>query len=241
MVQRRLRWRVGLVVMALLALALGLYALMNARRVQLAGALVARVETPERVVALTFDDGPSPEETREVLRILAQRQAPATFFLIGRDVEAHPEAAHAIVRAGHEVANHSHTHRRMIFTSPGAATAELDRTDRALRAAGHAGPIHFRPPYGKKLLGLPLALARRGTTTIMWDVEPESHRGVAGDAEAIVAHTMARVRPGSIILLHVMRGQDASRAAVGPLVDRLQAEGYRLVTVSALLRHRRDG
>jgi peptidoglycan/xylan/chitin deacetylase (PgdA/CDA1 family) len=225
-----------LALLAGLAAAAGLWQLSNARRFQLFGEIVARVATADPVVALTFDDGPTPRYTAEVLALLRAYDARATFFVTGREVAAHPDAARQIVADGHELGNHSYSHPRLVLKTPARIRDEVERTDAAIRRAGYEGPIHFRPPYGKKLVGLPLHLARTGRTTVMWDVEPESYPAVAEDAGRIAAHVLERVRPGSIVLLHVMYdSRAASRAALPLILDGLRQRGYRPVTVSELL------
>jgi len=227
----------GLAVLLVLA---ALRALARARTVQLFGELVPRVETAERRVALTFDDGPVAARTDSLLTLLASRGIHATFFVTGRELSAAPDAGRRLVAAGHELGNHTYSHRRMTLASPATVRDEIERTDAAIRAAGHRGPIHFRPPFGHKLVTLPWYLARTGRTTITWDVEPDSYPEVAATTEGIVRHVLDRVRPGSIILLHPWyRSRATSFAAVGPLVDSLRARGYAVGTVQALLASRR--
>ena len=221
---------------ALVAAAAGVRALARSRTHQLFGELVARVETPRRVVALTFDDGPTDSATARVLAALGERGARGTFYLIGREVAERPELARRIAAAGHELGNHTYDHERMVLRSPGFIRHQIEATDSLLRAAGAAGAITVRPPYGYRLLGLPWFLARTGRTTVTWDVEPDSYPAVAATAEGIVAHVLERARPGSIVLLHVMYPSRAtSLAAVPGIVDGLTARGYELVTVSELL------
>lgn len=229
----RRRWVIwGVVaVVVVLAVCSGLYVVMNSRSYQVAGRLVDRVATEEKVVALTFDDGPT-ARTPDVLRALGEAGVRATFYLVGAELVAHPEYGAAIVGGGHELGNHSYSHRRMVLISGDTVRAEIERTDAEIRRAGYPGPITFRPPYGKKLWALPHYLADHDRTTVTWDVEPDSAGGVA--RAAIVRDTLAEVRPGSIILLHVMHG-DESLAAVPEIVDGLRARGYRFVTVSELL------
>ncbi|MBF6327862.1 polysaccharide deacetylase family protein [Nocardia transvalensis] len=222
---------VGLVVVV--GLWVGLYVLMNSRTYQVAGTLVHRVDTADKVVALTFDDGPT-ERTPEIVAALAAQQVSATFYLVGRDVDAHPEYGKALVAAGHEIGNHSYTHRRLIFVSPHTVRDEVERTDAAIGRIGYRGTITFRPPYGKKLFGLPSYLSDHERTTVMWDVEPDSQGGASSDR--IAADTLASVRPGSIILLHAMY-QPNSLAAIPRIVSELRAQGYRFVTVGGLLAH----
>lgn len=227
------RWLAGGIVgiVVVMAVVAGLYVLMNSRTFQVAGQLVDRVPTDEKVVALTFDDGPT-ARTPEILRMLGESQVPATFYLVGEDMAAHPEYGAAIVGAGHEIGNHSYTHRRMVLVSGDTVRDEVERTDAEIRRAGYQGPITFRPPYGKKLWTLPHYLADHERTTVTWDVEPDSAGGAV--REAIVADTLAQTRPGSIILLHVMHGAE-SVAAVPEIVNGLRAQGYRFVTVAELL------
>ncbi|MGW6725294.1 polysaccharide deacetylase family protein [Nocardia sp. NPDC055029] len=227
------RWLVGGAagVVVVLAVVAGLYVLMNSRTYQLTGTLVDRVDTDEKLVALTFDDGPT-DRTPEILRMLAELRVPATFYLVGDDLAAHPEYGAAIAAAGHEIGNHSYSHRRMVLISGDTVRDEIERTDAEIRRTGYQGPITFRPPYGKKLWSLPNYLADHDRTTVTWDVEPDSAGGAT--REAIVTDTLAQTEPGSIVLLHVMHGGE-SATAVPDIVTGLRAQGYRFVTVSDLL------
>jgi peptidoglycan/xylan/chitin deacetylase (PgdA/CDA1 family) len=221
---------------ALVLVALGAYHLMGSRSLQLAGEHVRRVETEERVVALTFDDGPTPQYTDGVLDVLAAHDARATFYLTGAESRENPAALGAIVAAGHELGNHTWSHRRLVLVSGTTVADEIERTDTVFRAAGYDGPLTFRPPGCKRLLTAPLYLATHDRTTVIWDLEPDSIPEVAGDADAIVAYVTQRVRPGSIVLLHVMYdSRAASRAALPRILERLAADGYRFVSVSELL------
>ncbi|MFF1614365.1 polysaccharide deacetylase family protein [Amycolatopsis sp. NPDC058278] len=238
--RRARKWT--LVVASVLVVVLGAgYALLqvaDSRTFQFSGTLVNRVDTGEKLVALTFDDGPDPAGTRPVLDTLKSRQVPATFFLIGRDIAAHPDLAHDIAAAGHEIGNHSFSHDRMIGVTPSWVADEVEATDALIRAAGYTGEILFRPPNGKKLFALPHYLAEHHRTTITWDVEPDSEG--SPDAAALVRTTVDQVRPGSIVLLHAMYpARDQTRQALGPILDGLKQRGYRFVTVSQLLAARR--
>ncbi|TXH25431.1 MULTISPECIES: polysaccharide deacetylase family protein [Mycolicibacterium] len=230
---RRWMWGLAVLLVVVVTAVAGGYRLSNSRSFQLAGTLVDRVQTSDKVVALTLDDGPT-AETPEILRILAAARVPATFYLTGRELTEAPEHGVSIAAAGHEIGNHSYSHRRMVLMSPATVADEIEHTDTAIRATGYQGPITFRPPYGKKLWALPRYLAGHGRTTVTWDVEPDS--ATAADADTIVSQTVDAVRPGSIILLHVMYpSRAASRAAIPRIVDELRSDGYRFVTVSELL------
>lgn len=206
----------------------------SSRTFQFFGELVHRVETTEKVVALTFDDGPDPAGTQQTLDVLAEKQVKATFFLVGRDLAKHPELGKAIAAAGHDIGNHTYHHERMVGVTPGFVASEIKDTDALIRATGYQNPIYFRPPNGKKLFALPYYLSRNQRATVMWDVEPDS----AGTptAEKITTDVLNQTKPGSIILLHPMyASREGTRQALGPIIDGLKERGFRFVTVSALL------
>lgn len=229
--KRQALWA-GAVLLTLVIVGLGLWRASKAWCFVLVGEVTCRVETDEPIVALSLDDGPTPEGTEAALAALQRGGAHATFFLIGRHVERDPDSVRRILAAGHEVANHSWSHRRMIGRSGAWYDEEIARTAAALRRLGDGGPLLFRPPFGKKLFGLPLALGRQGHRMIMWDVgEPDTQ-----DPRAYAAHIVERARPGSIILMHVMyRGNEVARAALPMVLDGLRRKGLRVVTVSELL------
>ena len=226
----------AIIVLVILGGAAALWQLSKSRTFQLFGRIVPRVETSRMLVALTFDDGPTRDQTPEVLRLLRERNVRATFFLTGGELEQNLDAGREIVAAGHELGNHSYSHERMVFVTPSYVRREVERTDVLIRAAGHSGEIHFRPPYGKKLLALPLYLESRDRKTITWDVEPDSELSAKADAAAITRHVLRRTRPGSIILLHVMYPSRAETMRAVPfIIEGLKREGYNFVTVSELL------
>jgi len=226
----------GLTLLADIALIAVVWELHDSRTHQLFGDLVSRVERSDSAIALTFDDGPTAGFTDEVLDILAGTGTRATFFVIGSDVERHPEEARALVAAGHELGNHSWSHRPLVLRTPETVWQEIVRTDSLIRAVGHTGPIHFRPPYGKKLVVLPWLLDALDRTTVMWDVEPESDPDVASDAARIRDHVLENVAPGSIILLHpFFEARRPTLDALPGLIRDLRSRGYRFVTVSELI------
>lgn len=235
----RRRWIAATIagIVALVLATAGLYRLARSRTSQLFGTLVSRVETPRRVVALTFDDGPSPDVFDGLLEVLSSRGVHATFFVNGAPLEEAPELGARLVAAGHELGNHTYSHARMVLKSPASIRTEVERTDALIRGAGQGGDILFRPPYGWKLAGLPWYLARHGRTSVTWDVEPDSPPW-GGNAERIANACVRDVRPGSIVLLHVW-WQEPSRAALPVVIDRLRAAGYEFLTVRELLRRGR--
>ncbi|WP_346838987.1 polysaccharide deacetylase family protein [Microbulbifer sp. SAOS-129_SWC] len=203
---------------------------------QLLGELVSRVQTDKKVVALTFDDGPSSEYTEEILKILQENNVRATFFLVGNAIQSNPAAARGIVNAGHEIGNHSFTHSRMLLKSLDFVKREVEETTDLIRRTGYSGKITFRPPYGKKLLTLPYFLSSRDITSVTWDVAPDSVLPADASPEDLARNAIANTRPGSIILMHVMfKSRRNSMAAVPQIISALKAKGYRFVTVSQLL------
>ncbi|AVP97029.1 polysaccharide deacetylase [Ahniella affigens] len=232
------RWQAWVLLLPLLLImtTAAVWNLCKSRTFQVAGVLVARVETEAPMVALTFDDGPNANALAALLPILAAHGVQATFFVTGAELERHPELGQQLLAAGHELGNHSFSHQRMVFKSAAFVENEIERTDALIRAAGAEGEILFRPPYGAKGITLPRYLERTGRRTIMWDVEPDSKRGKTATSERITETTLAETRPGSIILLHVMYpSRQASLAAVPRIIEGLKARGYNFVTVSALL------
>lgn len=223
--------------LALLAgITLTVFQISRARCFALVGEAICHVETNEPLVALTFDDGPTPDGVALTIAALRDADVHATFFLIGGAVEENAPLVRRLLADGHEVGNHSYSHERMIFHTSGWYEQEVMRTDALLRAAGVPAPTLFRPPYGKKLIGLPNALARHNYRMIMWDVEDPPG---ATTARAYADEVLRQARPGSIILMHVMYSSNRIARAALPLVLRgLRERGLRVVTVGELLRQR---
>src|SRR5262249_48469344 len=225
-----------IIVVAVVVATAAAFQVSKSRTFQFFGAIVPHVNTRQKVVALTFDDGPTPGGTEEVLSILNEAGVKATFFVIGVELERNLEEGRKIVAAGHELGNHTYSHQRMVLKTPSFIESEIERTDQLIRQAGYQSTIHFRPPYGKKLILLPYYLARTSRKTITWDVEPDSYPEIAADSNKIVAHVMEKVRPGSIVLLHVMyKSGSESLKAVKGVITGLKGQGYSFKTVSEVL------
>jgi chitin deacetylase len=220
----------------IIALVITGFQISKSRSFQFFGEIVPRITTEQKIVALTFDDGPKPGSTEEVLSILNEAGVKATFFVTGAELRENPDQGRQLVSAGHELGNHSYSHTRMFLKSPSFIETEIERTDDLIRQAGYQGQIHFRPPFGKKLFVLPYYLSRKSKKSIMWDVEPDSYPDIGSDANKIVEHVLANTKPGSIILLHVMYpNRRESLKAVKGIIAGLKNEGYTFKTVSELL------
>jgi peptidoglycan/xylan/chitin deacetylase (PgdA/CDA1 family) len=224
---------IGVAVVALLAATLvGLWQVSRARCFALGGDITCRVETQAPLVALTFDDGPTQLGVDAVLPVLERHGATATFFLVGAAVERRPDLARRIRAAGHELGNHSYTHQRMMLRPADWYDSEIARTEAALARAGGGGSGLFRPPYGKKLWGLPQATRRAGLAMVMMDIEEPKTTDPAQYAREV----LAEAQPGSILLLHAMfRGNQTARDALPLILDGLKAKGLRPVSVGELM------
>jgi peptidoglycan/xylan/chitin deacetylase (PgdA/CDA1 family)/uncharacterized membrane protein YbhN (UPF0104 family) len=204
------------------------------------GRVVTGRGTNDRVLALTFDDGPSPEWTPPVLDALRDGGARATFFVLGRHVEAHPELVRRISDEGHEIASHGYDHALLTFASRADVERQLDRTEQSLaNALGETPKARlFRAPHGFRNPSVSRVTSRRGYEVVGWTkgVWDTAKPGV----EAIVRRTIGGFRPGGILLLHDADGSGAgddrsqTAEAVPEIVERAHAAGYELVTVSEL-------
>lgn len=223
------------VLIAILISAVFLWNVSKSRTFQFFGDIYPRVDTTEKVVALTFDDGPT-KKTDEILSILSDLNLKATFFVIGGDLEENMIEGKKIVAAGHELGNHTYSHDRMVLKSIDFVQREIEKTDSLIKEAGYHREILFRPPYGKKLFMLPYYLKQHNRKTIMWDLEPESYPEVANSSENITKYVLENTKPGSIILLHVMfDSRKESVKSIEGIVTGLRQQGYTFKTVSELL------
>lgn len=213
-----------------------LYRWVTAKTVQSGGEILDRIHTKDKVVALTFDDGPN-KHVPEILRMLDEGKIKATFFLVGEDIDTFPELARSILDMGHQIGNHSYSHKRMIFKWPQFIRLEVLKTDDAIRRIGYTEEIVFRPPYGKKLLYLPRHLGLLGKKTIMWNVNPDARLFLHTNPKRFAKHVVKYTKPGSIILLHPMNNT-ADRLAIPKIIQNLKQKGYQFVTVHELLKFR---
>jgi len=210
-----------------------LFQVSKARTFQFFGEIVARVETSQKVIALTFDDGPSRQKTDELLQILREENVRATFYLTGAEVETNPGELEKIIADGHEIGNHTFNHKKMLLVSPSFVKSEIERTDEVIKKAGWTNEITFRPPYSTKLFTLPFYLSRNNRKTITWDVEPETYVEKSDD---LIKHTLDNTKNGSIILLHVMyNSRTESMKSVRPIIKGLREKGFEFKTVSEVL------
>ena len=182
-------------------------------------------------VALTFDDGPWPHTTQQMLTILAQRQAPATFFVVGRQVERYPELVRREVAAGMALGSHSYSHPQPFNRLPVARIRDEITRGRRTLVPLRIHPVGFRPPGGAASPAVAAAAQEFGDRTVLWSVDPADWQpGVT--ANQLVQRVLAAARPGAIVLLHDGGGnRSATVAALPAIIDGLRRLGLTLTVV----------
>lgn len=194
---------------------------------------IGPARTP-KAVALTFDDGPWPDDTEALLGVLRREHVRATFFMVGSLVAEHPDIVHEVLDAGHAIANHSMTHP----TDPPFADlldrhveAEIADANDALRDAG-AKPTLFRPPGGSYDDAVVLAAWRQQVRVVLWSVDPRDW-DAARTSKQITKNVLQHVRPGSIVLMHDGGGDAADTIAALPkIIHGIRKMGLDLVTLA---------
>ena len=196
-------------------------------------------------VYLTFDDGPIPEVTPKVLAILAQYKVKATFFMVGENIDKHPEVFDQVVKAGHSIGNHTYNHLKGWRTSHEEYMANVAKWEKAVMRHmpnGHLTPVLspsgarlflnlFRPPYGKAWLWQRYALHKKGYRLIYWDILTRDY-DASVTPEQMLANIQRNTRPGSIINFHdSLKSNERMLTVLPQAIEWLQAQGY---TLSAL-------
>jgi len=188
----------------------------------------------QKVVALTFDDGPDGKYTAQIIEILAQYNIKATFFLIGSLVDEHPSVVKDIVNNGHLAANHSWSHPNLRLKNTDKVKNELVDTTEAIKNISGLEPLLFRPPYGEMSLeGMEQAI-QLDYTVAGWSVDSMDWQ--ASTANEILVNTLTDTQRGSIILLHSAGSNlDDTLEALPELIYTLKAQGFEFVTLDLLL------
>ena len=206
---------------------------------------VFRVATKQRMVALTFDDGPDPEYTPHVLEVLRRFDAQATFFLVGVNAAAYPELVAAQRAAGHSHGNHTFDHPDLETLGRDGVDAEISGAAQSIRAAGGRIEALFRPPYGYTDQAVAAAAKHQGYRTVFWSECVESHLHHHRVGHGVAALTRS-VRPGSIILAHdggtiVTQdhhlNRDRTLQALPMILEHLTRKGFAIAGLPTLLRH----
>ncbi len=200
------------------------------------GDFICRGDSTKKCVALTFDDGPDPRSTPQLLALLSERGVPATFFCIGQRVEAQPQLAAQIRRGGHLLENHSYAHSHFTnFYSTARLEKELLQTQAVIKEAAGFTPGYFRPPVGLSNPNTFRAAQNAKLKVIGWSIR--SLDTVIKNPQAIVARIKRGLHPGAIILLHDGNiPAEKLLATVKSLLDTLHELGYEIVRLDELLK-----
>lgn len=216
---------------------------------QIFGRTITQGPSNERVVALTYDDGPNPPYTGRILDVLESERVHATFFLVGRAAQAYPTIVQREVRDGDAVGNHTWDHRHLIVMPRSQVRASLQRTDAVIFAAARVHTNLMRPPFGARDWIVMQVAHRLGYSVVMWSV-PLARDWEYPPAQVIAQRILPHVNDGAIIVLHDgNRGQLCAAKHLAPrvcdrssdieatrlIVDDLKAQGYRFVTIPQLI------
>lgn len=202
--------------------------------------LITQVDTRgEKLVALTFDDGPDPRFTPDVLDILAKKKVRATFFVIGESAERFPGLVEQAVLEGHEIENHTYSHPELDQGEPVSFYEELIRCERVIHRLTGRSPSYFRPPkrlYNKDVVK---TAQLNGYQVVLWTVAMENKNDRT--VKDVVKRVMKKVKPGAIILAHDgTLNRSLTIRALPALINELHKQGYRLVTLKELMAYKRD-
>ncbi|QOY63919.1 polysaccharide deacetylase family protein [Lysobacter sp. H21R4] len=190
--------------------------------------VLSRLPTHERVVWLTIDDGPS-DDTVAVLDLLDAHAAKATFFLVGERARERPELVREIVRRGHGIGNHSHSHPQSVFWALGPARMreQIDRAQAELTAIAGIAPRWFRAVVGMANPFVASALREHGLARVAWSAR--GFDAVAADPQAVVARIERDLAPGAIVLMHEGARHGRNVETLQLLLQLLEKQGFRAV------------
>ena len=196
-----------------------------------------------RVVALTFDDGPNPARTPALLDLLERERVPATFFVVGRAVAAHPDLVRRMLHDGDELGNHTQLHAHLNVLPPAAIRREILAADAAIVAAGGRAPAWLRPPFGARNAATFEVARALGKRVVLWSAMPPDAEFPDAGRAAAIERWLEGAGDGPIVVLHDGdRGRDGSggRSAEArddtlAVIRSFRARGYRFVTMSQLV------
>lgn len=200
-----------------------------------ASKFVTSVNTTNKVVALTFDDGADGANTNKILDILAKNNVKATFFLTGSGANNHPQYIKNIAAKGHQLGNHSYTHPDFTKLTATQMKSELDRTEALIKSlTGKTTKPIFRAPFGAVNSTVLNGVGASGYGyTIQWNIDKVDWKGLT--ASQINTKVQTNIKPGSIVLMHTGAGAPGTPLALPTMISQLKAKGYKFVTVSQLL------
>lgn len=203
---------------------------------------IERIPTSSKIVALTFDAGANADGLPSILSTLRATGVMATFFVTGQWAETYPAKVRQITADGHRIGNHSDTHPKMTSLSDNAIVAQLRAARAKIMAAGGSDPKPlFRFPFGDRNARTIADVNRDGYLAVRWTVDTLGWKGSSGGMtkQRVVERVLAAAQPGEIVLMHLGSNPDdgttLDAAALPTVIARLSAQGYRFVTLDALL------
>jgi len=248
---KRRNWKKLISITALVVIVLGLavaaFSVFFDQAVIVRKGTIYKVEVPEKVVALTFDDGPSPVWTPQILDALKRADVKATFFMIGEYVEKYPQIARRVADEGHDIGNHSYDHKVLIYYRMDTLEREINEAEKVIQDVTGIKTRYFRPPKAWLTYKEKEKIKEMGYEIVLWTLN--SKDWVTFDDKYIVRFLVHNVKPGDIILFHdgggVFSTEGGNRhetvKTIPQLVEKLREKGYRFVTVTELLRMRENG
>ena len=190
--------------------------------------------TDEHMIALTFDDGPHPEKTPEILDVLKANNIKATFFIVGENARKNEDLIERIIAEGHDIGNHTFGHKYLFGQGRADMEREIDLCDDEIFNHSEYNAIYFRPPGGIYDATLTAVCAERGYSMVLWSVDTRDWAGTS--AYDIEQEIMNNVDDGAIILMHdYVCGESHTADALRRVIPKLKELGYRFVTVSELI------
>lgn len=223
------------------ALAIALFTIFFDEAVLVRKGTVYREPNREKMVALTFDDGPSPVWTPKILDELKRAGVKATFFMLGEHVEKYPDVARRVAQEGHEIGNHSFDHHVLIYYKMDEIEREIKDTQRAIKDATGKTTTYFRPPKAWLTREEKKKINELGYEVVLWSLN--SKDWVTFDDKYMREYIVRNIRPGDIILFHDSGGVFSTEGGdrhetvitIYRLTEKLREKGYKLVTISELL------
>jgi peptidoglycan-N-acetylglucosamine deacetylase len=198
--------------------------------------MINEIHTSQRIVAITFDDGPNPQYTPQILEIFSEAKAKATFFMIGEQMKNHPVVVKQVAEQGHEIGNHTFSHPKLSQLSIDDCLEEIEQTEKLAEELAGRKPVVFRPPYLDYNQDTVSILQQKGYPMI-GALNLEAQDWEQPGVEHILNKSRDVVKNGSILIFHDGYGDRSQTIeAVRLLVSELTSQDYQLVTVSELLK-----
>ena len=233
---------IALIILISITLAIAIFTIFFDQAVLMRKGTVYRVRIAKKIVALTFDDGPSPIWTPQILDVLKKANVKATFFMTGMHVKEYPDVARRVAKEGHEIGNHSFNHNVLLYYTKEELKEEILTAEAIIRNATGQKTTLFRPPKAWLTKREKKKIKELGYKVVLWTLN--SKDWVTFDDKYIIRYIVKNVRPGDIILFHdsggvfSIEGGDRHETvlAVRRVIEKLREQGYQFVTVGELLK-----